>query len=137
MVDIAAIIDAELARPPTRRLSRCSPLAPLPGQADLIHRAVALARRLGLTVPARLHIFTVDGSRQDEGFNDGQTSYDPRTGHIEVWLNVGVGVMPEALAATTLHELMHVNDAVSRRPFDRLDWEQRAWAFATRAMEDW
>lgn len=127
--EIAARLAEDLARRPSSSLRHCPPLEPLPAQAAIIHAAVTRARSLGLSIPPALRIHTVGGGDDDL---PGETDGTVKSG--EVWLDVGTRVQPAALEETALHEMMHVHDTVTGRPFDRLDWERRAIAFAARAM---
>ncbi len=156
--------DEAIAPPLTRRLRDRTPCAPSPAQEWIIRNALALARELGLTIPreriiwsapalarelaltthAGLPIFTVEAdnaytvrANTNEPMQPGEFDHDPRTRAIRVWLNVGLGIWPENLKRTTLHEMCHVHDAVTGRAWDRVAWERRAIAFAEDAMRSW
>lgn len=130
-----ALLDEIYRWPPERRLGDCPPCEALPAQSDIIQRAVARARELGLKIPADLRIATVAVTHA--GTQPAETEYEPRTGRIRVWVNVGTGVQPQALAQAVLHQMSHVDQAQMGVASDGAQLERRAVAFARQAMIDW
>lgn len=109
-------------------LVACPEAVPLPAQVRIVHQAIADARAAGLRLPAlRLHW---RAGRRD--LAAGALRWTPSTRTADLFLSVDA--MPGHLRRTTYHELAHAHDCAAGRPFDRVDFEVRADAFAARMM---
>jgi hypothetical protein len=127
MIDDAHLLGAINA--PARALRDMPPAAPFAPHDLLFWDAVAHAKRLGLHLPAFTLRWAHGGEQAPQ---HGETHIVD--GRIVVTMNADL-VHPVDVLSTGLHELQHVADAF--RQFDRLEREQRAIAFAARALEQW